>query len=52
MESIRFAEWLAKNHFTLRNVIGSNCYWNSESYNEGMAYTTEQLLFEFLKDEK
>ena len=30
MESIKFAEWIAKNHYILCNETKDTCYWQNE----------------------
>jgi hypothetical protein len=46
MKAIRFAEWLAENHYRLCNVIKNKHYWISESDEDGIQ-TTKQLLNKF-----
>lgn len=46
MESILFAEWLAQNHYRLCNIDKDNCYWVSESDEDG-EQTTKQLKVKF-----
>jgi len=46
MESIKFAEWLAENHYRLVNKIGNIYYWSSES-EENKEQTTTKLYDNF-----
>jgi hypothetical protein len=49
MNEIKFAEWLAENHFILYNVVNKTYYWISESYsNEPLS--SEYLFNKFLYD--
>ena len=43
MESIKFAEWIAKNHYVLCNETKDNCYWQNE---DGIK-TTDELYVLF-----
>jgi len=51
MEAIKFAEWLAENHYSLHNIIIQNgtFVWRSESDNYKNR-TSEELYQMFLKD--
>jgi len=46
MEAIKFAEWLAENHYKMVNKIGDICYWYSESEQE-KEITTSKLYSNF-----
>lgn len=51
MEAIKFAEWLADNHYSLCNIIVQNgtYVWKSESDNN-RERTSEELYKMFLND--
>jgi hypothetical protein len=46
MKSIKFAEWLAQNHYRVINESKGVFYWISESDNDG-EQTTKQLYKKF-----
>lgn len=51
MDAIKFAEWLAENHYSPCTIIVQNgtCVWKSESDNN-IERTTEELYKMFLND--
>ena len=48
IESIKFIEWVAKNHYVLCNETKEFCYWK----NEYGIKTSEILYKEFLNESK
>ena len=50
MLEVKFAEWIADNHWTCCLCQNGAYYWQSES--KGMSHVPTELLFDMFLDEK